>query len=104
MSATDVPAPRASSVNVVGSRYVPIGGASAVYFRGQAEQVPDDELERCAALYAARYPELRAFTADELHDDIRLYRARPTAHWVLVTGGNPQYGTGIDSRRPVWVG
>jgi nitroimidazol reductase NimA-like FMN-containing flavoprotein (pyridoxamine 5'-phosphate oxidase superfamily) len=83
---------------------VPIGGASAVYFRARAGQVPDDELEQCTALYASRYPELRAYTVDELHDDIRLYRARPTAHWVLVTGGDPQYGTGIDSRRPVWGG
>jgi uncharacterized protein YhbP (UPF0306 family) len=82
---------------------VPIGGASAVYFRAQAGLVPDDELEACATLYAARYPELRAYTADELHSDIRLYRARPIAHWVLVTGGDPEYGTGIDSRRPVWV-
>jgi nitroimidazol reductase NimA-like FMN-containing flavoprotein (pyridoxamine 5'-phosphate oxidase superfamily) len=81
---------------------VPIGGASAVYFRARATQVPDDELERCVALYAARYPELRAYSVDELHDDIRLYRARPTEHWILVTGGDPQYGTGIDSRRPVW--
>src|SRR5919107_3112420 len=38
---------------------VPIGGASAVYFRGQAGPVPDDELEECARLYASRYPELR---------------------------------------------
>jgi nitroimidazol reductase NimA-like FMN-containing flavoprotein (pyridoxamine 5'-phosphate oxidase superfamily) len=82
---------------------VPIGGASAVYFRAQAGEVPDDELEQYVALYASRYPELRAYTVDELHDDIRLYRARPTAHWVLVTGRDPQYGTGLDSRRPVWA-
>ncbi|MET9274449.1 pyridoxamine 5'-phosphate oxidase family protein [Kribbella sp. NPDC003557] len=81
---------------------VPIGGASAVYCRARAAQVPEDELERCVALYAARYPELRAYSVEELHDDIRLYRARPTEHWILVTGGDPQYGTGIDSRRPVW--
>ncbi|MEU8225725.1 pyridoxamine 5'-phosphate oxidase family protein [Kribbella sp. NPDC048915] len=81
---------------------VPIGGASAVYFRAEASQVPDDDLEQCVALYAARYPELRAYTLDELHDDIRLYRARRTASWVLVTGRDPEYGTGVDSRRPVW--
>jgi hypothetical protein len=73
-----------------------------VYVRGQAELVPDDELERCATLYGSRYPELRAYTADELRGDLRLYRARPTEHWVLVTGRDPEYGTGIDSRRPVW--
>src|SRR5438067_11850169 len=42
---------------------VPIGGASAVYFRGQAALVPDGELEECARLYASRYPELRAYSA-----------------------------------------
>ncbi len=84
---------------------VRIGGASAVYFRARAELVPDDELERCAALYTSRYPELRAYGADELRapGDLRLYRARATAHWLLVRGGDPDYGTGIDSRRSVWL-
>jgi|SRR4051794_18628630 nitroimidazol reductase NimA-like FMN-containing flavoprotein (pyridoxamine 5'-phosphate oxidase superfamily) len=82
---------------------VPIGGASAVYVRARAGLVPDEELEECARLYASRYPELRAYTADELRDDLRLYRARATAHWLLVRGGDPDYGTGIDSRRPVWI-
>ena len=83
---------------------VPIGGASAVYFRAHAEEVPDDELDRCAALYSGRLPELRTFTPDELRApaDLRLYRARATEHWLLVRGGDPEYGTGIDSRRPVW--
>ncbi|WP_410793050.1 pyridoxamine 5'-phosphate oxidase family protein [Kribbella sp. C-35] len=82
---------------------VPIGGASAVYFRAQAALVPDDELEACATLYSSRYAELRAYTADELRGDLRLYRARATEHWVLVTGRDPEYGTGLDSRRPVWA-
>ncbi len=82
---------------------VPIGGASAVYFRAQAALVPDDELEACATLYSSRYTELRAFTAEELRDDLRLYRARATEHWILVTGRDPEYGTGLDSRRPVWA-
>jgi uncharacterized protein YhbP (UPF0306 family) len=82
---------------------VPIGGASAVYFRAEAGVVPDDELDTCAALYASRYPELRVYSVDELLSDLRLYRARATAHWVLVRGGDPDYGTGVDSRRPVWT-
>lgn len=83
---------------------VPIGGASAAYFRAHVEEVPDDELDRCAALYSGRLPELRTFTPDDLRApaDLRLYRARTTEHWVLVRGGDPEYGTGIDSRRPVW--
>jgi nitroimidazol reductase NimA-like FMN-containing flavoprotein (pyridoxamine 5'-phosphate oxidase superfamily) len=84
---------------------VRIGGASAVYFRARAELVPDGELERCAALYTSRYPELRAYGVDELRapGDLRLYRAHATAHWLLVRGSDPDYGTGIDSRRSVWL-
>ena len=82
---------------------VPIGGASAVYFRAQAALVPDDELEAGATLFSSRYAELRAYTADQLRDELRLYRARATEHWILVTGGDPEYGTGRDSRRPVWA-
>jgi nitroimidazol reductase NimA-like FMN-containing flavoprotein (pyridoxamine 5'-phosphate oxidase superfamily) len=82
---------------------VPIGGGSAVYLRARAEIVADTELERCAELYAARYPELRAFSVEELTTELRLYRARATAHWILVRGSDPEYGTGIDSRRPVWI-
>ena len=83
---------------------VPVGQASAVYLRAQAELVPDDELDRCAALYSARLGELRNFTPDELRApaDLRLYRARATSHWLLIRGRDPEYGTGIDSRRPVW--
>jgi hypothetical protein len=83
---------------------VPIGGASALYVRAHAGQVPDDELDQYAALYSGRLPELRTFTPDDLRApaDLRLYRARATDHWVLVRGRDPEYGTGIDSRRPVW--
>ncbi|MFG1816719.1 pyridoxamine 5'-phosphate oxidase family protein [Kribbella sp. NPDC049174] len=83
---------------------VPVGQASAVYLRAHAELVPDDELDHCAAFYSARLGELRTFTPDELRApaDLRLYRARATSHWVLIRGRDPEYGTGIDSRRPVW--
>jgi hypothetical protein len=83
---------------------VPIGGASAVYFRAHAEVVPDDELDRCAAHFSGRFPELRTYTADALRasTDLRLYRARATDHWILVRGGDPEFGIGTDSRRPVW--
>jgi nitroimidazol reductase NimA-like FMN-containing flavoprotein (pyridoxamine 5'-phosphate oxidase superfamily) len=83
---------------------VAIGHASAVYVNAQAELVPDDELESRATHYAARYPELRAYGVDELREpaDLRLYRARAVAHWLLIRGRDPEYGTGIDSRLPVW--
>jgi nitroimidazol reductase NimA-like FMN-containing flavoprotein (pyridoxamine 5'-phosphate oxidase superfamily) len=83
---------------------VPIGQARAVYATGRAEIVPDEELEQAATLYAGRYPELRGYRADELRApaDLRLYRLRPDAHWILIPGRDPKYGRGIDSRRPVW--
>jgi nitroimidazol reductase NimA-like FMN-containing flavoprotein (pyridoxamine 5'-phosphate oxidase superfamily) len=81
---------------------VAIGQASAVYLNARAELVPDDQLERRAEHYASRYPELRAFSVDELHADLRLYRAKATHHWLLIRGRDPEYGTGIDSRLPVW--
>jgi uncharacterized protein YhbP (UPF0306 family) len=83
---------------------VAIGQAQAVYLTADTALVPDDELERCAAFYASRYPELKAFTPDELRGDgmFRLYRASATAHWLLIRGRDPEYGTGIDSRLPIW--
>jgi nitroimidazol reductase NimA-like FMN-containing flavoprotein (pyridoxamine 5'-phosphate oxidase superfamily) len=84
---------------------VAIGQAEAVYVRGQATQVPDDELPKAAELYASRYPELRKFSPEELHEPaaLRLYRATATKHWVLVRGSDPDYGTGVDTRLPVWT-
>ncbi|TCO21332.1 pyridoxamine 5'-phosphate oxidase [Kribbella steppae] len=84
---------------------VAVGQASAVYLRAQADLVPDDELDHCAALYSARLGGLRNFTPKELRApaDLRLYRARATSHWLLIRGRDPEYGTGIDSRRPVWA-
>lgn len=83
---------------------VPIGGASAVYLTANAGQVPDDELEASAEHYGSRFPEVRKYTAKELSapNEIRLYRARATEHWILIPGRDPKYGKGLDSRLPVW--
>jgi nitroimidazol reductase NimA-like FMN-containing flavoprotein (pyridoxamine 5'-phosphate oxidase superfamily) len=83
---------------------VAVGKASAVYLRAHAGLVPDDELEHGAAFYSARLAGLRSFTPDELRApaDLRLYRARATAHWLLIRGRDPEYGTGTDSRHPIW--
>lgn len=84
---------------------VAIGQATAVYLTAQAKLVPDAELVARARFFCARLPELREFTADELRPpgELRLYRATMTRAWTLVRGGDPEYGTGIDSRHPVWV-
>jgi general stress protein 26 len=83
---------------------VPIGGAQAVYLTAHVDLVPDEDLARCAELFSSRYPELRSYDADYLRgqSEILLYRATATKAWILVRGGDPDYGTGIDSRRPIW--
>jgi hypothetical protein len=83
---------------------VPVGGGKAVYVTARAARVPDGELAAgCAAAYGGAAPGEVAFTPEELSGeaDLRLYRARATSHEVHVRGGDPDYGTGIDTRRPV---
>lgn len=82
---------------------VPIGGAQAVYMAARAELVPYDELAGCAELYVSRFPELRRFGPDELRAPaaLRLYRATVAEHSVLVGGGDPDYGRGVDTRLTV---
>jgi uncharacterized protein YhbP (UPF0306 family) len=85
---------------------VPIGQGKAVYFTAHAHVVPDAELTDCARLFSDRLPELREFTPEELRApaDLRLYRATVTEAWILIRAGDPDYGTGIDHRRPIWPG
>jgi uncharacterized protein YhbP (UPF0306 family) len=83
---------------------VAIGQGKAVYFTADVQLVPEAELAECARLFCGRLPELREFTPEELKApaDLRLYRATVTGAWILIRAGDPDYGTGIDSRRPVW--
>jgi hypothetical protein len=85
---------------VIFDSQVPIGAAEAVYMVASADIVPDVELERCAAAYGSRFPELREFAPDELRApaELRLYRARVAEHSVLVRGGDPEFGRGVDTR------
>jgi uncharacterized protein YhbP (UPF0306 family) len=91
---------------VVFDSTVRIGTAEAVYLSAVAGEVPDGELERCAELYSARFPELTHFPPDQLRAPalFRLYRARVTEHSVLVRGSDPELGTGVDSRVTVDLG
>jgi nitroimidazol reductase NimA-like FMN-containing flavoprotein (pyridoxamine 5'-phosphate oxidase superfamily) len=83
---------------------VNFGQAEAVYVTARAAIVPDDELAACAKLYAARFPELREYTAKELSPpaDLRLYRATTTEAWTLMRGRDPENTTGLDARHPIW--
>jgi len=85
---------------------IPIGGAqAAVYLLATAEQVPDDELDACVDVACrVRFPEQsEPFPAAWVRPPgrLRLWRARVTEHSVHVRGRDPEYGTGIDSRRVV---
>jgi hypothetical protein len=82
---------------------VPVGQAAASYVGATAGQVADDEVAAAAAVYSARLPGGRSFEVAELtgEADLRLYVAHATACDVLVRGGDPEFGTGIDGRRRV---
>lgn len=83
----------------------PVGKGRAVYISATAAAVPDEELpRRCAVAFTRTGPDAaRAFAPHELDSaaDLRLYLARATTYELHVPGGDPKYGTGIDSRRPV---
>ncbi|GIF71406.1 pyridoxamine 5'-phosphate oxidase family protein [Asanoa siamensis] len=83
---------------------VAIGQGRAVYVDAEATQVPDDELpRRCAEVFGAVADGAVRFAPEELSGDadLRLYVARATDLDVHIPGGDPRYGTGIDSRRRV---
>jgi hypothetical protein len=82
-----------------------VGEGRCVYVTANASVVPDDELpRRCAEAFAHVGPgRARAFEPHELSGDadLRLYRAHATNHELHIPGGDPVYGTGIDTRRQV---
>jgi hypothetical protein len=78
-----------------------VGDAEAVYLAAAARPVGDEELEgACGEAFRATAG-ARRFAPDELRGDaaIRLYVARAGACEVLVRGGDPVHGRGVDSRR-----
>ena len=83
----------------------PVGQGQAVYVSATAAVVADEELprRRAEAFNRVGPGAARAFAPHELSGDadLRLYRAKATGHDLHVPGGDPVYGTGIDSRRPV---
>jgi hypothetical protein len=75
---------------------VPVGAGRAVYVTAEAAEMPP------AAFESARGDGV-SIPAEELTGDadLRLYRARASAHEIHVAGGDPAYGSGIDRRVPV---
>jgi nitroimidazol reductase NimA-like FMN-containing flavoprotein (pyridoxamine 5'-phosphate oxidase superfamily) len=88
---------------VVFDSQVPIGGAEAVFMRGEAGEVPEPTEEECAIAFRPRFEGLASFAPQELMAPakFRLYRATVTEHWVLIRGSDPVWGRGTDSRLPV---
>jgi hypothetical protein len=84
---------------------VPVGGAQAVYMSGRADELTGDELEHGIDVYG-RLSEADVGRRWELDDVLppalfRLYRATVSEHFVLITGRDPELGTGIDRRERV---
>jgi predicted pyridoxine 5'-phosphate oxidase superfamily flavin-nucleotide-binding protein len=79
---------------------VPVGGAQAVYMKGVAEELTGAELGQGLEVFdrVSRRDIGSAFGLDDVQGPalFRLYRATVSEHWVLVRGGDPDRGSGVD--------
>jgi hypothetical protein len=77
-----------------------VGTAEAVYLKVTAGQVPDADLEPAIAIYNSRISAGRDFGLEEVVAPalFRLYRATAHEQSLLIRGGDPELGTGADSR------
>jgi|Tabmets5t2r1_1033131.scaffolds.fasta_scaffold07527_4 hypothetical protein len=79
---------------------VPVGGAQAVYMRGMAKELTGAELEQGLEVFdrVSRRDIGRSFGLDDVQGSalFRLYRAAVSEHWVLIRGGDPDRGSGVD--------
>jgi hypothetical protein len=80
----------------------PVGQAEAVYLRGLAKQIADEELEPVLPEASRTAAGARRFEADQLRGDapFRLYLASTTSCEVHVPGAHPVHGRGVDTRQP----
>jgi hypothetical protein len=81
------------------------GTAQAVYMTGTAEEVMGAELITGMDLYGRVSAEqgLSVWTVEDVQAPalFRLYRATAAEHFVLIRGGDPEHGSGIDRREAV---
>jgi nitroimidazol reductase NimA-like FMN-containing flavoprotein (pyridoxamine 5'-phosphate oxidase superfamily) len=93
-----------ASIVIFDSTRVP-GTAQAVYMTGTAQQLSGSDMERGIDVFSrvSVAQGLEEFTLDDVQEPslFRLYRATVSEHFVLIRGGDPQHGTGIDRREPV---
>ena len=80
----------------------PVGQGEAVYLRGVAKQMADEDLEPVLPVAFRTAAGARRFDADELRGraPFRLYLAYSTSCEVHVPGGHPVHGRGVDTRQP----
>src|ERR671918_215335 len=75
-------------------------GAQAVYMKGVAEELTGAELGQGLEVFdrVSRRDIGSAFGLDDVQGPalFRLYRATVSEHWVLVRGGDPDRGSGVD--------
>ena len=79
---------------------VPVGGAQAVYMKGVAKELTGPELGPGLEVFD-RVSRRDVDRGWRLHDVqgtslFRLYRATVSEHWVLITGRDPERGSGVD--------
>jgi hypothetical protein len=83
----------------------PVGGAQAVYMAGTAEELTGVELDGGIEVFGRLSVDDvgRAWALDDVRPPslFRLYRATVSAHYVLITGRDPELGTGVDRRERV---
>jgi hypothetical protein len=79
---------------------VPVGGARAVYMKGVANELTGAELGRGLEIFDRVSQEDigRLWGLDDVQGSalLRLYRATVSEHWVLIPGGDPEHGSGVD--------
>ena len=79
---------------------VPVGAAKAVYMKGLAKELRDEELEPGLEVFdrVSREDIGRGWGLDDVEGSapFRLYRAAVSEHWVLIPGRDPERGSGVD--------
>lgn len=79
---------------------VPVGSAEAVYMKGVADELTGVDLERGLEIFDRVSQEEigNSWVLDDVQGSalFRLYRATISEHWVLIRGGDPERGSGVD--------
>ena len=77
---------------------VEVGRAEAAYFDARAGLVAPDETEAALLALNSRVPQDKRLSGGDLHPHgpLLVYQAELRRRYVLVRGGNREYGNGVD--------